>query len=454
MTSSSSGDAPQDNTIQSDDSHSTARPKKTGIVIVGCGQIMTHHVEQIAGTGEPLHIIALCDPNPKRRQVLLECGRHYGVLSDSVREYNTLTEFLSHDNDPTQVPQSSNPSSDSTSTTTTTTQHIIVIALPHDLHEPVALEALGSGHHVVLEKPLAPTLASCRTIQKAASADQDQGASSLSRGMLIVAEQSPYWEEIVLAQQLIRRGDIGTVISAASYFYESLRTCLTSGIDETDGGLGWRRSVKRAGGGIVIDGGLHWIRPLRVLCGDVESVVGVTRNNVQPGLQMEGETLAHALFKMKSPPPSSSSNSEEDEDDEFKYLRQPEDTGGPLVATFSCNFLYSAPLAHDMCPYFRITGTKGELVVSGTGLDPIGGGGLRLYNDDNLTGKDMFPKDRQGAFYLGFRGLWKEISRILRDNDRVAAAKTVEDAAQDVAVALALYESARTGQWVDLESIN
>jgi hypothetical protein len=134
MTSSSSDDAPQDNTIQSDDSNSAARPKKTGIVIVGCGQIMTHHVEQIAGTGEPLHIIALCDPNPKRRQVLLECGRHYGVLSDSVREYNTLTEFLSHDNDPTQVPQSSNPSSDSTSTTTTTTQHIIAIALPHDLH--------------------------------------------------------------------------------------------------------------------------------------------------------------------------------------------------------------------------------------------------------------------------------------------------------------------------------
>ena len=43
---------------------------------------------------------------------------------------------------------------------------------------------------------------------------------------------------------MIQQGEIGTTISAASYYYESLRTCVTSGIDETDGGLGWRHSVK------------------------------------------------------------------------------------------------------------------------------------------------------------------------------------------------------------------
>jgi hypothetical protein len=38
---------------------------------------------------------------------------------------------------------------------------------------------------------------------------------------------------------------------------------------------------------------------------------------------MEGETLAHALFQMKSPPPSSSSSSEEDEEDEFERVPAP-----------------------------------------------------------------------------------------------------------------------------------
>ena len=446
--SSMSDDPPQDNhSSDSITNRSGSVPTKTGIIIVGCGQIMTHHVEQMAGTGEPLEVIAVCDPNPKRRHVILECCRRYEIRSNTVLECNTLKEFLAQE---LRQHQQDSTGQNVDEPTATTPQHIIVLALPHDLHEPVALEALASGHHVVLEKPLAPTMSSCRRIQEAAAAVAAQNTNHRRPGgMLIVAEQSPYWEEIALAKRLVRQGDIGTVISAASYFYESLRTCLTSGIDETDGGLGWRRSVERAGGGVVIDGGLHWIRPLRELCGDVQSVVGVTRKNLQPGLQMEGETLAHALLKLKPPPPQSEDDATEDEE-KFRFVRQPENTGGPLVATFSCNMLHTAPMAHDMCPFFRITGTKGELVVAGTGLDPVGGGGLRLYNEDHIFGKDMFPKDRQGAFYLGFRGLWNEISRILRENDRAAAAKTVDEAAKDVAVALALYESSRTGQWVDL----
>ena len=382
------------------------QPSKKGIVIVGCGQIMTHHVEQIAETGESYRVLALCDPNPKRRQVILECCRQHDVIDDSdnmMMEFDTLSDFLKQSQD--------------------NNNNIILIALPHDLHETVALEALASGNHVVLEKPLAPTLASCDVISEAAKT---------ASGMLIVAEQSPYWEEILLAKSLIGAGQIGTVISAAAYYYESMRTNLTSGVDDADGGLGWRCSLKKAGGGIVIDGGLHWLRPLRELCGDVDSVVGVTRKNVQPGLNMEGETVAHALLKMKP----SLENS----------LQQPIDAG-PLVATYSCMMLHTAPMAHDMCPFFRITGTEGELVVSGTGLDPNGGGGLRLYNAENLDGTNMFAADRQGGFYLGFRGLWKEISRILREDDRVAAANSVDNAAKDVAVALALYESSRSGQW-------
>ncbi|KAI2492093.1 oxidoreductase [Fragilaria crotonensis] len=78
-----------------------------------------------------------------------------------------------------------------------------------------------------------------------------------------------------------------------------MRINLTSGTD--GGGLGWRCSVEKAGGGLVIDGGLHWIRPLREICGDVERVVGVTRTHVAPELEMEGETLAHAIFQFKAP---------------------------------------------------------------------------------------------------------------------------------------------------------
>lgn len=148
-----------------------------------------------------------------------------------------------------------------------------------------------------------------------------------------------------------------------------MRDNITSGMHE-DGHLGWRCSLERCGGGIVIDGGLHWIRPLREICGDVKSAMAVTRTNVQPGLKQEGESLAHAILEFKS------------------KQTQPNDSG-PLYGTFSANNMHTAPMAHNMCPFFRWTGTDGELVIPGDGLNPNGGGGLVLYDNENPQGSTL-----------------------------------------------------------------
>mmetsp|Transcript_30593 Transcript_30593/g.57300 ORF Transcript_30593/g.57300 Transcript_30593/m.57300 type:complete len:378 (-) Transcript_30593:50-1183(-) len=368
------------------------------VAIVGCGQIVTHHVTALAGAGG-YHVMALCDPSADRRKIIQELcvERNVASAANPPAEFSTLEELLEHPETAKQC-------------------QVIFIAVPHDLHVPIASKALQSGKHVVLEKPLAPTIEGCLELQ---------AVSKTSEGMLIVAEQSPYWQEVVKAKELLDDGSIGEVVTAASYFYESMRDNMTSGLDES-GGLGWRCSLARAGGGIVIDGGLHWLRPLRELCGDIDSVVGVIQN-AEPGIGLEGETLAHAILKIKREGPN------------------------PLLATYSANNVHTAPMAHDTCPYIRLTGTKGELVVAGTGLFPDGGGGLRMYNDEYPMGKDLFPKDRQGGFFLGFQGLWATVTDILNTQDRCAAEKTVLDAAKDVAVALAIYKSAKSGRWEQCE---
>jgi hypothetical protein len=66
----------------------------------------------------------------------------------------------------------------------------------------------------------------------------------------------------------------------------------------------------------------------------------------------------------------------------------------------------------------------------------------------------LFPIDRQGGFFLGFRGLWGSILDILQRDDRDAALRTVRDAAADVAVALALYKSSDSGQWEGCELLH
>ena len=251
--------------------------------------------------------------------------------------------------------------------------------------------------------------------------------------MLIIAEQSPYWQEVVRAKKAIADGEIGNIVSAAAYYYESMRDNVTSGSVDSSGGLGWRGSLTRAGGGIAIDGGLHWIRPLReMLNGRIEEVVGVVRRNLAPALRMEGESLGHALFKIA---PSEGP------------LSQPSGSG-ELIATYSCNMLATAPMAHDICPYFRITGDKGELIIHGDGLlRHPGAGGLRLYNEKNPTGLELFPSDREGGFFLGFAGLWQEIHRIVTEIDYKAAHESVVRASDDVRVVLALYKSSETKRW-------
>ena len=383
--------------------------KPLGLAIVGCGQIVTHHLEAIASLSkDKIFVVALCDPSEKRRTVIESLARkHDLLLSDKeLLSYASLDD-LTHDSQ------------------AFCRVDIIFIAVPHDLHETLAMQALATDKIVVMEKPLAPTRDACDRLV--------QVSSKLSnKSMLIVAEQSPYWQEVALARNMIADGVIGNVVTAASYYYESMRDNVTSGSVDDSGGLGWRGSLARAGGGIAMDGGLHWIRPLREMLGvRIEEVVGVVRRGLAPELKMEGESVGHALFKME--------------------LKGDEPEGaGPLVATYSCNMLATAPMAHDTCPYFRITGDKGELVIHGNGLfrEEPGAGGLLLYNEENPKGVELFPQDRTGGFFLGFSGLWKDIYRISATRDSVTAHESVVRAADDVRVVLALYNSAETGQWV------
>lgn len=357
------------------------------LAICGCGRIVEHHLQALAAAERGFRVAALVDPDPVRRRVVsAQCVALSLADADAPpAEYASLNEAQV-----LPLPE------------------IVFIAVPHDLHEDLACQALASGVHVVIEKPLAPTLAGCDAIAKAAAA---------APGLLFVAEQSPYWQEVAECKRLLP--EIGTVVSIAATYYESMRENATSGQDEA-GGLGWRKSLARCGGGVVIDGGLHWLRPMRHLCGDVAAVVGTTAN-VVPSLGLEGETLAHALLRFES----------------------------GVVGTFSAIFLDGAPMAHDACPFLRVTGTAGELVVSGEGLRP-GGGGLRVYTAASPGGREVFADKAWCGPTSGFKGLWAAIATAVAEGDREAARAMAAEARADVAVVLGLYESAGSGQWVSM----
>ena len=126
-----------------------------------------------------------------------------------------------------------------------------------------------------------------------------------------------------MAQQLIEDGRIGDATQRSS-FYGGL-----GGILDPEG---WRRSTQQCGGGIVIDGGTHWVRPLRMWLGEVVEVTGATQRLTA---QAEGETLAKAI------------------------LRHADGRMSSLEA-----IALPAPCAFSPQPLFVITGTRGEITIT------------------------------------------------------------------------------------------
>lgn len=83
----------------------------------------------------------------------------------------------------------------------------VVIALPHHLHAEAALAAARAGKHIMIEKPLAPTVAECRRILAAADA---AGVT------LMPGHTMRFTLPFLAARRLIEGGEIGDMRFASS----------------------------------------------------------------------------------------------------------------------------------------------------------------------------------------------------------------------------------------------
>ena len=146
------------------------------IGIIGLGWFGETHCDAIQAVPS-LELAALCTRTESR---LSELGEKYGV-SQLYTDYNEML---------------ANPDIDAVSVVTMWDQHT----------EPT-VAALASGKHVFLEKPMASTVADCRTIVEAA----DQ-----ARGHLMVGHICRFNPRYASAKQQIADGAIGKVLSMSS----------------------------------------------------------------------------------------------------------------------------------------------------------------------------------------------------------------------------------------------
>ena len=262
------------------------------------------------------------------------------------------------------------------------------LMLPHDLHEWGANICYRAKKHVLLEKPIA---------MDAVTAERILSSAERAGVKLMVAEQAQYWMDVVEARALIDQGAIGDVITAKACFYDPLKPF------DADK-LPWRFSLAKSGGGISIDGGAHWIRPMRMMLGEIDEVVAATGRHIP---EMEGESIAQAILRFES------------------------GVIGTFQAVQSTGRL--APIED-----FRITGSKGEIVIE-RGRE----GRLMLYNEDHPKGKNVMSAFESKAASYGVE-LADFASHVL---DGTPLAAPPEYALGELRTAIAMYRSVSTGRW-------
>lgn len=141
------------------------------------------------------------------------------------------------------------------------------ICTTHSTHAPIAIAAAEAGKHVLLEKPMANTLAECRDI---IAATEKAGVT------FMVAQQLRHVPSYVAVRRLIEEGELGRIWGARSDSWLPVIMSRSALPDRFQGMTKhqWRLDGKQAGGGSLIWNATHFIDLLRYFIGDVKRVFG------------------------------------------------------------------------------------------------------------------------------------------------------------------------------------
>lgn len=141
---------------------------------------------------------------------------------------------------------------------------VVDVCTPNFAHHAIILAALRAGKSVIVEKPLACTIAEAREIADVASK---------AKGRLGMIFNYRFVPALMLAQKMIADGTLGAI-----YHFEL--NYLHSGYQNPDRPLSWKLRRAQSGGGALVDLGSHIIDLARYLLGEFAEIKAATRTYV------------------------------------------------------------------------------------------------------------------------------------------------------------------------------
>jgi len=226
---------------------------KLRVGIIGCGRIVEEgHARAFLENSDRAQVVALADPSPERLKIV---GELLGVPQEG--RFANYKDMLAQ-----------------------TELDFVDLALPHFLHEEVAVYAAEQGVDILSEKPLSTSLESVDRILRAVEENDVR---------LGVYHNYKWMPAFAKARELIEEGRIGQPFLIR---FEHLGGGHYPGAQGYD--PDWRTKSARAGGGCLLDNGYHFCYLAEWLMGSpVESVYGRVETFVQ---QQDVDDLALLLL--------------------------------------------------------------------------------------------------------------------------------------------------------------
>jgi UDP-N-acetyl-2-amino-2-deoxyglucuronate dehydrogenase len=225
-------------------------PQELRFGLIGVGAVAPRHVTAIQETPDA-SLVAVCSRNQAKVQ---RCAQESGGV-DWTTDYREILKRSDI--------------------------NAVAVTLPHDLHESVCIEAAAAGKHILMEKPLAITVAEC---------DRMIAACERAGVTLATCYQGRF---DALPRKLhadLQAGKLGRLLLASLHvnWYRDMAYY---------GSAPWRGKWATEGGGVLTTQASHGLDMLLWLAGDVESV---TAQMATLDHRIEVEDVVHVLLRFKN----------------------------------------------------------------------------------------------------------------------------------------------------------
>lgn len=190
------------------------------LAIAGAGLIGQTHM-RVAQQEPACDLVAIVDPAPTSAAVAAKAG---------VAHFRSLTEMLAQDR-----------------------PDAIILATPNALHMAQALQCIAAGMAVLLEKPIASTVAEAKMVVEAV----DKAGARL-----LIGHHRAHSPIMAKACEVITSGTLGRLVAVtgSATFYKPAHYFADAP---------WR---SEPGGGPILINMIHEVHNLRMLCGDITAV--------------------------------------------------------------------------------------------------------------------------------------------------------------------------------------